>query len=215
MIAFISKDPEAISCPENPNSVGRQSLREGFSLPITADLEKRALSCQLPKQNGTRTPVFISAFHGGHCTTPMEFETRLQLLRDLKQLSFREYLPFWHDEASLLCQIDNLAGGAARFRELRAFRKIEGPLWFWVNERALLVKNGSGRLREMSFVVKDAQNGWAEFLNTNTRIKFQPYQFPGMKAGQAFLGYVQFTLEGMQVVPKRFAEADLFAMGLK
>lgn len=212
---FEVKNPEAGIFLKIREALGPKSLPDGFDKADIAD-SLRNLRHDLSEVSTktTRGILYLYRLYTEDPKGRLEFENRLKILHELKQKSYEKYFSYWHDEAALLCQIDNLQAGASRFRELRQFRKNARQHWLWLNERVLLSKDGSGNLREMTLVVSEPGEGWANFQNTDIRLKFQPYQFPEMKRGQAFAGFVRFTLNGMQVVSRQFAEADLSAMRL-
>ena len=189
-----------------------KSLRTGFRDRSVAAALRDIRDEVLSTNRGTaRAELLLYRLYTEDPLGRLDFNGRLDCLTELKRKSQSAYLPYWHDEAALLCQLDNLEGGSARFRELRAFRQSSASSWFWLNERVLLT---GATPRKMTFVVRDAQNGWAHFTGTEVLIKFQPSQFPGMVRGEAFTGFVRFTLSGMQAVSQRFAELDRSAMGL-
>jgi hypothetical protein len=214
---FKVKNPEAAIILNLRDALQMRSLKDGFRDQGTSQ-QLRALRDDLDRlpNRSARGTLYLYRLYVEDPLGRIEFEKRLEILRDLKQMSFKEYLPYWPDEASLLCQIDNLAGGSARFRELRAFRSQDRQLWFWVNERVLIeTKGGISRPKQMSFVVRgEPREGYAYFQNTTTLIKFQQSEYPALTKNEAFLGFVRFTIDGMQVIPERFAKTDLVAMGL-
>ena len=144
----------------------------------------------------------------------LKFKERLDVLTELKRKSPQQFLPYWHDEASLLCQLDNLSAGAQRFAELRAFRQAQEAQWFWLNERLLLSRNGNARPRLMTLTVINPGEGWAQFHNTNVRLRYQPQQFAPMSRNQPFHAYIRFTIYGLQAVREQLAQQDLKALGL-
>lgn len=196
--------------------LGQKSLRDGFDNAEIAESLRQFRHDMSEISNLTvRGTLYLNRLYSEDSQGRLEFGRRLTLIYDLKQKSFEQYISYWHDEAALLCQLDNLVAGANRFRELRAFRQNAIEHWIWLNERVLLTDDGSGDLREMVLVVHEPNDGWANFQNTDIRIKYQPYQFPEMKRGQPFSGFIRFTLNGMQVVSRPFAEADRVAMRLQ
>jgi hypothetical protein len=213
---FIVKDPEAGIRLAIRNLLENVPINQGFKdVELAEQLrEFRSALLDVPKKTA-RGLLYLYRLYTDDTKGRLEFSDRLKILHELKQQSFEQYLPHWHDEAALLCQLDNLDAGAAQFRELRAFRRNQTPLWFWVEERALLSRVQPGDLREMIFIVRDPDAGWVEFQNTRIRIKYQPYQFPEYKRGYAFSGFVRFNLDGMQAVTRKLAETDLTAMGLR
>lgn len=144
----------------------------------------------------------------------LKFKDRLDVLTELKRKSPQQFLPYWHDEASLLCQLDNLPAGAQRFAELRAYRQAQEAQWFWLNERVLLAHNGSVRPRVMTLSVINPEEGWARFKNTNVRLRYQPQQFQPLSRNEPFRAYVRFTIYGLQAVPEQLAQQDFKALEL-
>lgn len=209
---FIAKEPEAGAILSCFRCLNGKSVREGFSdAKIADELRKIRDELDAVESKNSRSILFLYRLYTEDPLGRIDFDSRLRLLGELKRVSPNEYLPYWHDEAALLCQVDNLVAGSAKFRELRAFRQNARSSWYWLNERVLLEHSSP---RKMTFVVSDEMNGWAHFQSTNVLIKFQTNQFPGLKKQHAFSGYVRFTLAGMQVVSQQYAEADIASMGL-
>jgi hypothetical protein len=200
-------------------ALGELSLREGFARGELL-LSLRELRCELESvsDKSARGLLLLYRMFVDDPEGRVQYQKRLSILAELKIRSQQQYLPYWHDEAALLCQLDNLERGAARFAELRSFRRGQRVAqqwqWFWVNERALLRKDGTPNLRQVALTVKDAVNGIAEFRGTGIRIRYQPYQFPELKEREVFPAFIRFTLSGMQAVSEPLAETDLEAMGL-
>ncbi len=151
--------------------------------------------------------LFIDDPQGRMC-----FRQRLSVLTELKRRSRDQFLPYWHDEAALLCQLDNLPEGARRFAELRQFRQAQDAQWFWMNERVLLEPDAPVRLRPLSITALDTIEGWARFQNLNVRFRYQPQHFPKVVRSQTFKAYIRFTLYGLQAVPEELAQRDLDAL---
>ena len=111
-----------------------------------------------------------------------QFKPRLDLLLELRRKSLEQFTPYWHDEAALFCQLDNLQTGARIFAEIRAYRQANQAQWFWLNERLLLNTGGKIEPRRIMLTVVDPDEGWARIHNTDIRLRFQAAQFPRMNS---------------------------------
>lgn len=217
LATFHTRNPEAALLLMIRRVLGAQSLQDGFARggSLAEDLVGfRNELLELPRKS-PRTLLYLYRMFVDDPRGRLEFDVRLKILSELRQQSPEQHLAYWHDDASLLCQLDNFRAGAERFRELRAFRKNGKGLWFWTNEHALLQQGYPAKLREMTFVVRDPSQGHAEFKDIGVNIRYQPYQFLDYKRDHVFGACVRFTLAGMQAVPQNLARADLIAMGLK
>jgi hypothetical protein len=139
----------------------------------------------------------------------LEFKARLELLLELKRKSLQQFTPYWHDEAALFCQLDNLQTGARRFAEIRAYRQANQAQWFWLNERILLRIKDKAEPRQIMLTVIDPDSGWVRVHNTDIRLRYQPAQFTRMNRGQAFPAYIRFTIYGLQAIPESLAKSDI------
>jgi hypothetical protein len=216
---FKSRNPEAGVALAVRRVLGNVSLQEGFSQSgVAPTLRELRSELEFIPNKSVRSLLLLYRMYLDDGLGRILFEKRLNIIVELKRKSFHEYVPYWHDEAALLCQLDNLQKGAARFADLRSFRhgqrSAQVSQWFWVNERALLKKDQSPSLRQMSFLVKDTASGIAAVHGTSINVRYQPYQFPEYRSGEIFQAYVRFTLSGMQIVPEALAQTDLKAMGM-
>ena len=216
---FTIRHPEAGIALAVRRVLATKSLHEGFlDQNIVTELRKLRSELDAVPKTSARSLLLLYRLFLSDPLARTNYEKRLNILAALKRLSYEQYLPYWHDEAALLCQLDNLQRGTERFAELRAFRRAQRTnqvsQWFWTNERALLEKDGSPRLRKMAVTITNPKSGHATFKGTNVTTRFQTYQFPELKEGQVILEYVRFTFAGTQVVPESLAKADIEAMGL-
>jgi hypothetical protein len=217
---FKIKHPEAALALGVRQILGKQSLGDAFAQPATATRlrELRSELMAVPDKSA-RSLLLQYRMYLDDPKGRTQFDTRLNILAELKRKSLQQYLPYWHDEAALLFQIDNFSNGAERFAQLRAFRRgqkaAQASQYFWTNERALLRRDGSPELREVVLTVGDASHGIATFRGTGISTRYQTYQFPELKDGQVFRACIRFTLAGPQAISETLARTDLEAMSLR
>ena len=193
-------------------TLGETSLEAAFRREGQCD-KIRLLREEL-KVLPNKTPMSLSYLYRLFLADPegrLEFETRLNILHDLKRRDLVQFDPYRHDEAALYCQLDKLDIGEERFRELRQFRQAHGTQWLWLNEKILLKKNGEPR--ELVLEVTDPKGGYARIRDTSIKLKYQPYQFPTLVKNQVFKAYVRFTMSGFQAISWDLAMQDVTDLG--
>ncbi|NEV77283.1 hypothetical protein DYI24_09535 [Rhodopseudomonas sp. BR0C11] len=216
---FRTRNPEAGVTLAIRRLIRASNLRDAFSNPLTADaLRDLRGDLELLPEKSVRGLLLLYRLYLDDPEGRLQFEKRLNILVELRRQSANEFLPYWHDEAALLCQLDLLERGADRFSELRAYkrglRSSQTSQWFWINERALLNLGDRQTLRHLSFIARDVVAGSATISGTKLNIKYQPHQFKEFRAGEVFSACIRFTMAGMQIVPEYLAENDLTAMGV-
>lgn len=145
----------------------------------------------------------------------LDFSERLELLNQLHKQDVKQYLPFRHDEATLLCQLDKIDIGVRKFSELHASRQADSYQWLWLNEKVLIDKKG--QLREMILTARSSEQNtaYATIINTGILVRYKSHQFSKtFSKGEPFRAYIRFTLNGLQAVPEKLAAFDLKEMGL-
>jgi hypothetical protein len=209
-------NPEMMLFLKTRQTLGELSLRKGFHDAGLAEplrqLREEFLS--LPKKSA-RVYLYIYRLYLEDPVGRLKFKERRELLEQLRKQDDRQYLPFWHDEAALFCQFDQIDIGASKFKKLRAYRQANPSQWFWLNEKVLVDKDGN--LREMTLTADSPEKitGYARILNTGISVMYKPHQFAkDFSKGEPFKAYIRFTLNGLQAIPEERAEFDRREMGL-
>jgi hypothetical protein len=214
---FKINHPEAALLFEIRQILKERTLKDGFRSDDAKALrqlreELKALSSKQP-----RTYVYLYRLYVEDPVGRLNFSERKALLEKLYDQDYRQYLPFRHDEAALLCQLDSIKEGADKFYELRDARKADYFQWLWWNEKALLRNDGSGQLRKITLTAHrpEQSTAYAYIRNTDIPVIYKPLQFDKtFKKGEPFTAYIHFTLNGLQAVQEKLAVDDLREMGL-
>lgn len=216
VFAFEAKHPEAILFLKVRSLIGGRSFEDAFKDPsLVVKLRSHRNELQAIQRRSTRSDIYLYKLYLADPIGRLQFRSRLDLLEKIKSEDPDEFEAYRHDEASLYCQLDKIDIGARKFREIREYRQYEHIQWFWLNEKALLDPNNTGRPRELALEVIDPRTGRACIRNTDINVKYQPYQFSEMERRRVFTAFIRFTLNGMQAVNRELINNDLAEMGLK
>ncbi|MEK8016289.1 MAG: hypothetical protein VSS75_005425 [Candidatus Parabeggiatoa sp.] len=214
--SFKITHPETALFLKIRQTLGIHTLQQGFRQPqLAKELRQLREEFVALKEKSSRTLIYLYRLYLEDPVARLYFSERSKLLDQLRKQDVNQYLPFRHDEATLLCQLDKIDIGGRKFDELRASRQADSFQWLWLNEKVLL--DEEGHLREMILTAHSSEQdtAYATIINTGIRVMYKPHQFSQtFSKGKPFKTYIRFTLNGLQAVPEKLAAFDLKEMGL-
>ncbi|WP_420587231.1 hypothetical protein [Ruegeria sp.] len=192
-----------------------KSIQDGFLDPQkTEGLRKLRVDLAEFDAPNARELGILYRLYTEDSATRFKFETRLQIIEDIRREDPDSAEIFMHDQASLLCQIGEFGAAKEIFQQIRELRQSDPGKWFWMNEKILIDNSKTPPCaKEIVVTVFDETRGLANY--SGVQVKIQPRQFGNISRNQPIQCYLRFRLAGLQAIDGRMAEQDMASIGIE